>query len=154
TWGARAKARAPAPLPESSARSSPLGATKRTTFSSSSGARSSCSAAIRSAVFANRSRVASCIGQRFLLRGDRTRGPLLLDLREQAADLGPRRAAELAAAEQGLGRLLAPRGVDRRQQLRRPQIGQRLRCPGLGRAAKTMDRARVVLGPLGPHERL
>src|SRR4051795_7058727 len=153
TWRASANASAPAPLPESSARSSPLGAANRTTFASSSAARASCSAAIRSAVLANRSCVASCIVERLLPRGDRTGGPLLLDLGQETADLGPRGEVELVAAQQGLGGIPLARPLDRGAQLRRSGIRERLECPRLGCAAEAVDRARIVAGAPGPQQR-
>src|SRR5262245_37251699 len=153
TCGASANARAPAPAALSSARSSPLSSAKRTIFASSSAARASWSAATRSAVLANRSCAASCIVERLLLRRDRTRRPLLVDLREQAADLRPRRQTELVAPQQRLRGLDSPRLLDGLAEVGRAHERERLECPGLGRTAKAMDRARIRLGPLHPQQR-
>src|SRR4249919_1610078 len=112
TCGASANASAPAPQPESSARSSPDGSTKRTIFSSSSAARSSWWAAMRSAVLPNRSCVASCIVERLLPGDDRTGRTLLLDLGEQAPDLRSWREVQLVSAQERLGRLVAARLLD------------------------------------------
>src|SRR5215211_2386097 len=153
TCGASASARAPAPAALSSTRSSPSSSAKRTTFASSSAARASWSAATRSAVLPNRSCAASCIVERLLLRSDRTRRPLLLDLREQAADLRPRRQAELVAAQQGLCKVVSPRRLDDVAQLGRAHERERLLSPGLGRTAEAVDGARIRLRPLGPQQR-
>src|ERR671935_81540 len=139
TCGASANASAPEPVPESSARSSPLGATKRTTRCSSSAARASCNAATRSAVFANRFRVASCIVEGLLLRGDRPRRALLLDLREQPADLRPRRQAQLVSAQEGLVRVARPRLEQCAGERLRTDKRERVERPRLGRAAKAKD---------------
>src|SRR5687767_15378846 len=55
--------------------------------------------------------------QRLLARGDRSRGPLLLDQVEQPTDLRPRRQAELVTAQQRLSGLLGPRLLDRAREL-------------------------------------
>src|SRR5690242_5460838 len=143
TCGASAKASAPEPVPESRARSSPDGATKRRMSFSSEAARASCSSPIRSAVLANRSCVASCIVERLLLRGDRTHGPFLRDLRQQSPDLRARRETELVAADQRLGRLEAAGLGNRLRQVTGPQKRERVERPRLGRAPEAMDRARV-----------
>src|SRR5512132_542850 len=153
TCGASANASAPAPAALSSARSSPLSSAKRTIFASSSAARASWSAATRSAVLANRSCAASCIVKRLLLRRDRTRRPLLVDLREQAADLRPGRQAELVAPQQRLRGVVPPRLLDGLAHVGRAHERERLERPGLRRAAKAMDRARVRLRPLRPQQR-
>src|SRR5919199_732410 len=145
TCGASANASAPEPVPESSARSSPFGATNRTTSSSSAAARASCSSATRSAVLANRSRVASCILERLLLRGDRTHRPFLRDLREQPPDLGAGWKPQLVPAQERLGRLVAPRFLDGGRQLAGAEIRERVQRPRLGRASEAVDRARVRL---------
>src|SRR5919201_2828946 len=146
TCGASANASAPEPVPESSARSSPLGATKRTTRCSSSAARASCNAATRSAVFANRSRVASCIVERLLLRDDRTGRAFFLDRGEQPADLRPGRQPELVSAQERLVRVAHARLQDGGRELLRADERERLERPRLGDAAESEDPARRVVG--------
>ena len=144
TCGASAKASAPAPVPESSTRSSPVGCDEaerpspRARPPARPGARRPAQPSSP-----NRSRVASCIVERLLLRGDRTRRPLLLDLGEQAADLRARRQAELLAADERLGRLGAARLLDGVRELVGAEEGKRVERPRLGRAAEAVDRARA-----------
>src|SRR4249919_1014102 len=103
---------------------------------------------MRSAVLPNRSRVASCIVESLLPGGDRTRRALLVDLREQAADLGARRQAELVAAHQRLGRIVSPGLLYRGCQLGGAHGGERVERPELRRATEAVDRARVGGRPL------
>src|SRR5919204_433462 len=153
TCGASANASAPEPVPESSARSFPESGTKRTMSFSSEAARASCSSPTRSAVFANRFRVASCIVERLLLRDDRTRRAFFLDLREQPPDLRPRRQPELVPAQERLVRIAHPRLQHRVRKLLRVDERERLERPRLGRAAEAEDRPRrVVRRPLRPEQ--
>src|SRR5439155_12112411 len=155
TSAASAKARAPVPAPASSARSPPLTGTNSRTRAVSSSLRRSWRAAIRSAVAANRARVASCVLKRLLFRRDRACSAFLRDLIEQPPDLRPGWNSQLAAPHERLLRLalasfehvLTERvGVQKRQRLQRP---------GLGRSAKTVDRPRRGVGRrLGAKQRL
>src|SRR5947209_5948803 len=153
TRGASAKASAPVPVPESSARSSPLGATKRAILGSSPAAWASWCSPIRSAVLPNRSRVASCIVERLLLRGDRTRRSFFRDLLQQAADLRAGRETQLVASQERLCRISAARLFDGSRQLAGAEERERVERPRLGGAPETVDRARVGFGPLGLQQR-
>src|SRR5256885_11015837 len=110
---------------------------------SSEAARASCSSATRSAVLANRSRVASCIFERLLLRGDRTRRLLLRDLGEQPADLGTGGKAELVPAQE---RLRPPRSAP-------PPPPPPPPLPARGNRAGAGPRARAARGSGGRRRR-
>src|SRR5947209_5990618 len=144
TRGASAKASAPVPVPESSARSSPLGATKRAILGSSSAAWASWCSPIRSAVLPNRSRVASCIVERLLLRGDRTRRSFFRDLLQQAADLRAGRETQLVEPPVAAGREAAQLGEDPLAGRPRDQGGALAHQP-LG--ARVQPHVQLVLEP-------
>jgi hypothetical protein len=83
--------------------------------------------------------VASCIVEGLLPGGDRTGGPFLLDLGEQAADLRTGWKIELVAAEQRLGGVVAARPLDCGRELGRTGEGERLERPRLDGTAEAVD---------------